>query len=65
MKKTKTKKNSLILSATQSPMNPKRWLLTPACGHEAWITSSRRPTRTTHPCPWADACTDNGGSGPT
>lgn len=32
-----------IVQSTQSPMNPKRWLATLACGHEQWISRSRRP----------------------
>lgn len=27
----------------QSPMNPKRWCLTLSCGHEEWVTASRKP----------------------
>ena len=34
-----------VMRTDQSPLNPKRWCLTLACGHEAWITRVRRPQR--------------------
>jgi hypothetical protein len=34
-----------------SPMNPKRWCLTLARGHEVWVTSERKPKLAT-----VDAC---------
>jgi hypothetical protein len=33
-----------ITRIDQSPMNPKRWGLTLACGHEIWTSSARKPT---------------------
>lgn len=39
-----------VLRATQSPMNAKRWCLDLSCGHEAWVTSNRRPTRQVVEC---------------
>jgi hypothetical protein len=32
-----------ILRVTQSPMNAERWCFDLVCGHEAWVTSKRRP----------------------
>ena len=43
-------KKQQILRIDQSPMNPKRWCLELACGHEAWITTVRRPTRKSAVC---------------
>jgi hypothetical protein len=34
----------------QSPMNAKRWCLTLNCGHEVWVTASRRPSRMKQEC---------------
>ena len=39
-----------IIDITRSPMNPKRWMLTLECGHEVWITASRRPERRSMRC---------------
>ncbi len=33
-----------VVRIDQSPMNAKRWCLELDCGHEVWITSTRRPT---------------------
>lgn len=41
----------------RSPMNPKRWCLELACGHEIWVTAARRPTHQTMECP--HGCTDS------
>jgi hypothetical protein len=41
---------SEVKRVDQSPVNPRRWCLELSCGHEVWITASRRPIRTTHPC---------------
>lgn len=40
-----------VVSVTQSPMNPQRWLLILACGHEAWVTAKRRPKAKWAKCP--------------
>lgn len=34
----------VIVSATRSPMNAKRWLLELGCGHPQWVTAARKPT---------------------
>jgi len=39
-----------VLRVDRSPMNPKRWVLTLACNHEVWVTSTRKPTQKTSPC---------------
>jgi hypothetical protein len=36
---------STVLRMTQSPLNKHRWSLDLSCGHETWITTTRRPTR--------------------
>ena len=40
-----------VLRTDQSPMNPKRWCLELACGHEIWMTATKRPARKTAFCP--------------
>ena len=32
-----------VKRADQSPMNRKQWCLLLSCGHEVWVTASRRP----------------------
>lgn len=39
-----------VMRVDRSPMNPRRWSLTLACGHEVWVTSAQKPKRTTSPC---------------
>lgn len=39
-----------VVSVDRSPMNPQRWSLTLACGHDVWVTSAQKPKRTTSPC---------------
>lgn len=39
-----------VQGITQSPMNPVRWYLSTACGHDGWVTSKRRPTAKTFVC---------------
>ena len=39
-----------VLSVHQSPMNSRRWCLSLACGHEAWVTRLKRPTAKFVPC---------------
>ena len=39
-----------IERVTQSPMNGQRWALDLDCGHGAWVTAKRRPTRQTLQC---------------
>ena len=39
-----------VMRADQSPMNPTRWCLGLDCGHEEWVYSLSRPTRTTEYC---------------
>lgn len=39
-----------VVRVDQSPMNPKQWALTLACGHESWVTASKRPARKTATC---------------
>ena len=34
-----------VTSATQSPMNALRWSCELECGHEAWVTRTRKPKR--------------------
>lgn len=33
-----------VVRTDQSPLNPKRWCLTLVCGHEVWVTRTRRPS---------------------
>jgi hypothetical protein len=40
-----------VTAVHQSPMNPKQWLLQLECGHELWVTSTRRPKAKTAKCP--------------
>lgn len=40
----------VVHRADRSPLNPRRWCLTLSCGHEIWITSTRRPTRVEAAC---------------
>lgn len=39
-----------VVRVDRSPMNPARWCLTLACGHEVWVTSAQKPKRATSPC---------------
>jgi hypothetical protein len=32
-----------VVSAKQSPLNPTRWCCALQCGHDAWVTSKRKP----------------------
>lgn len=50
MSKVIVKCHSRVERVTQSPMNPLRWSLDLACGHEAWITSKSRPKRKHQVC---------------
>jgi hypothetical protein len=34
-----------VTSADQSPMNARRWCCELSCGHEVWVTASRKPKR--------------------
>ncbi len=38
-------KRSAVLRVDQSPMNPRRWCLELSCGHEEWVTATKRPTK--------------------
>ena len=42
---------SRVESVKQSPLNEKRWCLQLNCGHDAWITATKRPQRRMHVCP--------------
>jgi hypothetical protein len=47
-----------IVRADQSSMNKKQWLVEFGCGHESWVTASRKPKRGRCPrieCNTADA----------
>ena len=39
-----------VQRADQSPMNAKRWCLLLSCGHEKWVTATRRPQRMKERC---------------
>jgi hypothetical protein len=39
-----------VVRVDQSPLNPQRWCLTLECGHEAWVNSTRKPTRKSASC---------------
>lgn len=39
-----------IVRIDRSPMNAKRWQLSLACGHDLWVTATRRPTKKTSKC---------------
>lgn len=39
-----------VVRVDRSPMNPRRWELTLACGHTLWVTSGKRPSRKTSKC---------------
>jgi len=47
-----------VMSVKQSPLNPLRWLLTLACGHEIWVTAKQRPRVRTGRCPKCSAETE-------
>ena len=34
-----------VLRADRSPLNKKQWLCKLDCGHEQWVTSTRKPTK--------------------
>jgi hypothetical protein len=40
----------LVLRVDRSPMNALRWCCELECGHEVWITSKRRPSRSRMKC---------------
>lgn len=42
--------NRRVVRVTRSPMNAKRWCLELDCGHEVWVSASRKPTAKTAPC---------------
>lgn len=47
---------SPITHVARSPVNPQRWLLELACGHQRWITQRRRPSlRRALLCPICEA----------
>lgn len=35
-----------VLRADRSPLNKKQWLCELECGHEQWVTSARKPSKT-------------------
>ena len=39
-----------VVRVLQSPFNRSRWMLTLACGQEAWLTRSTRPTVKRYQC---------------
>lgn len=39
-----------VVRVDRSPMNPKRWELSLACGHSLWVTATARPRRKTSKC---------------
>lgn len=39
-----------VVRVTQSPMNKKRWSIDLSCGHEVWVTRSKKPTAKTMVC---------------
>lgn len=39
-----------VVRVTQSPMNSKRWCLELDCGHDVWVTASRKPKTCREPC---------------
>ena len=39
-----------VVAVDRSPMNAKRWSLTLSCGHEVWVTSTRKPKTKTAKC---------------
>lgn len=40
-----------VLRIDRSPMNAKRWTLSLSCGHEVWVTATKKPARKTAKCP--------------
>ena len=36
---------SQVVGSTQSPLNPRKWIVDLSCGHAVWITSARKPRR--------------------
>lgn len=34
-----------VLRADRSPLNKKQWLCELACGHEQWVTATRKPVQ--------------------
>lgn len=39
-----------VVRVDRSPMNAKRWVLTLSCGHEVWLTATKKPARKTSKC---------------
>ena len=39
-----------VVRVDRSPMNSGRWCLTLECGHEHWVTATRRPSASKFPC---------------
>jgi hypothetical protein len=39
-----------VVHVDRSPLNSSRWCLTLDCGHEHWVTSTRRPSAVRFPC---------------
>lgn len=35
-----------VLRADRSPLNKRQWLCELECGHEQWVTSARKPSKT-------------------
>lgn len=49
-----------VLRATQAPANASRWCLDLACGHEVWVTATRRPRQKQAACERCDALIEEG-----
>lgn len=39
-----------VIRVDQSPVNPKRWCLQLECGHEVWVSASKKPTTKVADC---------------
>ena len=50
MKRAEVSWDIAVVRVDLSPMSPRRWVLTLACGHEVWVTASRKPGRETCKC---------------
>lgn len=52
-----------VTKVTRSPINAKRWCLDLACGHELWVTATRRPASKTAVCERCDSHIEDGTMG--
>ncbi len=52
-----------VTRIAQSPMSASRWCLDLACGHEVWVTATRKPQRKQATCERCDSHIEEGAMG--